>query len=120
MNCSLAVSSVHGIFPRQGIPEWVAVPSSRGSSQPGSNRGLPGHWKILYCLSHRVVRAKTFDFIQFFFFCTNTHQHNVFFLFVMLAAIDYHCVGLLCHKGLRSSRFFYVVFCDIDLQTRSV
>ena len=30
------------------------MPSSRGSSQPGSNRGLPGHWKILYRLSHQV------------------------------------------------------------------
>ena len=33
MDCSLADSSVHGIL-QAGIPEWVAMPSSRGSSQP--------------------------------------------------------------------------------------
>ena len=33
MDCSPAVSSVHGIL-QTGILEWVAVPSSRESSQP--------------------------------------------------------------------------------------
>ena len=33
MDCSLPGSSVHGIFQAR-ILEWVAVPSSRGSSQP--------------------------------------------------------------------------------------
>ena len=34
-------SSVHG-FLQAGILEWVAIPSSRGSSQPGGlNPGLP-------------------------------------------------------------------------------
>ena len=33
MNYSLSNSSVHGIFPAR-ILEWVAMPSSRGSSQP--------------------------------------------------------------------------------------
>ena len=33
MGCSLAGSSVHGIFQAR-ILEWIAVPSSRGSSQP--------------------------------------------------------------------------------------
>ena len=33
MDCSLPVSSVHGILQAR-IPEWVAMPSSRGSSQP--------------------------------------------------------------------------------------
>ena len=34
MDCSLPGSSVHGILQAQ-ILEWVAMPSSRGSSQPG-------------------------------------------------------------------------------------
>ena len=34
MECSLPCSSVHGIF-QAGILEWVAMPSSRGSSYPG-------------------------------------------------------------------------------------
>ena len=33
MNCSLPGSSVHGIFQAK-VPEWVAMPTSRGSSQP--------------------------------------------------------------------------------------
>ena len=33
MDCSLPGSSVHGILQAQ-ILEWVAVPSSRGSSRP--------------------------------------------------------------------------------------
>ena len=34
MDCSPPGSSVHGIFQAR-ILEWVAMPSSRGSSQPG-------------------------------------------------------------------------------------
>ena len=33
MDCRLLVSSAHGILQAR-IPEWVAMPSSRGSSQP--------------------------------------------------------------------------------------
>ena len=33
MDCSPPGSSVHGIF-QAGIKEWVAISSSRGSSQP--------------------------------------------------------------------------------------
>ena len=33
MECSPSGSSVHGVFQAR-IPEWVAMPSSRGSSQP--------------------------------------------------------------------------------------
>ena len=33
MNCSLPDSSVHGIFQARML-EWVAIPFSRGSSQP--------------------------------------------------------------------------------------
>ena len=35
MDCSLSGSSVHGILQAR-ILEWVAIPSSRGSSQPRS------------------------------------------------------------------------------------
>ena len=125
VSCSVMSNSLrpHGLWPTRllcpwdisqaRILEWVAVRSSRGSSQPGSNRGLPGHRQILYSLSRQVVRAQTFDFIQFFFFGTNIHQHNVLFIFVMLAATGYHWVGLLCHKGLPSSHFFMLFFLQL-------
>ena len=45
MDCSPPGSSVHGILQAR-ILEWVAIPFSRGSSQPRS-------WRILYHLSHQ-------------------------------------------------------------------
>ena len=55
MDCSPSDSSVHGILQTR-ILEWVAMPSSRGSSQPqGSNRSLlhPLHWRwVLYFEYH--------------------------------------------------------------------
>ena len=54
MDCSLLVSFVHGILQAR-ILEWVAVPFSRGSSQPRvSNLGLPHCRRILYQLSHQA------------------------------------------------------------------
>ena len=39
MDCSLPGSSVHGILLAR-ILEWVAMPSSRGSSQPRDQTGV--------------------------------------------------------------------------------
>ena len=39
VNCSLPDSSVHGILQAR-IPEWVAYPFSRGSSQPRNRTGV--------------------------------------------------------------------------------
>ena len=53
VDCSLPGSSVHGVSHAR-ILEWVAMPSSSGSSQPGElNSGLPHYWWILYHLSHQ-------------------------------------------------------------------
>ena len=54
MNCSLPVSSVHGIFQAR-ILEWVAIPYCRGSSCPKDRTCIfclycPGRW-IVYLLS---------------------------------------------------------------------
>ena len=38
MECSLPGSSVHGILQARTL-EWVALPSSRGSSRPGTEPG---------------------------------------------------------------------------------
>ena len=40
MNCSLPGASVHGILQAR-LLEWVAIPFSRGSSQPGIEPGSP-------------------------------------------------------------------------------
>ena len=45
MDCSLPDSSVHGIFQAR-ILEWVAISSSRGSSQPGD-------WTQVSCIAGR-------------------------------------------------------------------
>ena len=53
MDCSLPGSSVLGILQAR-ILEWVAMLSSRGSSQTqGLNPGLLHCRRILYCLSHQ-------------------------------------------------------------------
>ena len=46
MDCSLPGSSVHEIL-QAGILEWAAMPSSRGSSSPGTNLRLLRllHWQ---------------------------------------------------------------------------
>jgi len=50
MDCSLPSSSVHGILQAR-ILEWVAVPSSRGSSWP-RDRTWISH---VYCIGRRVL-----------------------------------------------------------------
>ena len=50
MDCSLPGSSVHGIL-QAGILEWVAMPSSRGSSQPRN----PIHISYVSCTSRQVL-----------------------------------------------------------------
>ena len=51
MDCSQPGSSVHGILQAR-ILEWVAIFSSRGSSQC-RNLAVPCHRQILYHLSQR-------------------------------------------------------------------
>ena len=44
MDCSLLGSSVHGIL--QAIMlEWVAIPFSKGSSQPRDQTRISWHWQ---------------------------------------------------------------------------
>ena len=53
VDCSHPGSAVHGIL-QERILEWVAMSSSRGSSQPrGSNLDLPHCRRILYHLSYQ-------------------------------------------------------------------
>ena len=54
MDCSPPGSSVHGIH-QAGILEWVAIPFSRGSSQPRDQTPVSLHQgQILYHLSHHI------------------------------------------------------------------
>ena len=62
-DCSLPGSSVHGILQAR-VLEWVAMPSSRGSSWPKDqvhvlNPGLPHCTQILYHLSHQGSSVET-------------------------------------------------------------
>ena len=50
LDCSLPGSSVHGILQARTL-EWVAVPSSRGFSQPGDGT----HVSYVYCISRQVL-----------------------------------------------------------------
>ena len=52
MDCSRPESSVHGILQAR-ILEWVAIPFSRGSSQPKHQTQVPHCRWIFYCMSHQ-------------------------------------------------------------------
>ena len=53
MDCSPPGSSVHGISQARTL-EWVAIPISRGSSQPRDRTKTPAFFRqILYQLSHQ-------------------------------------------------------------------
>ena len=57
MDCSLPGSSVYGILQAR-ILKWVAMPSSRGSSQPRDwNPGLPHYRWILYSALIKLSNA---------------------------------------------------------------
>ena len=51
MDCSPPGSSVHGILLMAKILEWVAVPSSRGSSQPRDR----SHASYVSCTGREVL-----------------------------------------------------------------
>ena len=54
MDCSLPASSVYGIFPAS-ILEWVAMPFSRGSSQPGNRT----HISCISCSAGKFFTAES-------------------------------------------------------------
>ena len=54
MNCSLPTSCVHGIFPAR-ILEWVAISSTRGSSQPRDQTGV----SYISCIAGRFFSAES-------------------------------------------------------------
>ena len=53
MDCSPRGSSIHGIFPAR-ILEWVAMPSSRESSQPRNQTHMP----CVSCISGRFFTTE--------------------------------------------------------------
>ena len=54
MDCRLSGSSVHGILQAR-ILEWVAIPFSRGSSQPRDRTHISCIGRWIFYLSHLVV-----------------------------------------------------------------
>ena len=85
--CSWPGSSVHGIF-QAGILEWVAMPSSRGSSWPRDQTCISyvsciGR-QILY---HWVSRGDIYIYIY-----THTHTHIYTFVYVCVYVYTYMCV----------------------------
>ena len=67
MDCSSPGSSVHGILQAR-ILEYVAIPFSRGSSQPRDQTQVSGIAEgILYCLSHQGSQSQK-DLVYFALF----------------------------------------------------
>ena len=64
MDCSLPGTSIHGIFPAR-IPEWIAIFSSKGSSQLRD-------WTCISCIhTHTQSVIKETKLSQ----CCNSHYH---------------------------------------------
>ena len=77
MDCSPPVSSVHGIL-QAGTLEWVAVPSSRGSSRP---RG-PTCISSLCCIGRRALYHQRHLGSRFSFYTGNYSEFPLFALLV--------------------------------------
>ena len=56
MNCSLPVSSIHGVFQAR-VLEWIAISFSRGSSQPGDRTQVS--WTAGRCFTIWATREAT-------------------------------------------------------------
>ena len=96
MDCSLPGSSVHGILQARTL-EWVAMPSSRGSSWYKYQTCVPcisciGRW-VLY---HECGLGSPFLFTWFFLLYIFVWQYifkiNSLYMFVCLAALGLSCV----------------------------
>ena len=80
------------------ILEWVAMPSSRGSSQPqGSNPGLAHCRWILYCLSHqgslcfKCYPSHRLKFLLFFFVIVVCTIRFILTRYFKLLSCYFHC-----------------------------
>ena len=72
MDCSLAGSSVHGILPAR-ILEWVAMPSSRGSSWLGDWT----HVSCISCISRWILyHCNTWEAPYIWYCCLNLNIDN--------------------------------------------
>ena len=68
IDCSLPGSSVHGILQAR-IPEWVAMPSSRGSSQPRDRTPVSS----VPCLGKQVLYHQSHPIYLFILGCAAWH-----------------------------------------------
>ena len=78
MDCSLSGSSVHGILQAR-ILEWVAIPSSRGSSQPRdptqvSRTGIAGGFFTIWAIRESHMNVCVYIYVHMYV-CTHTHTY---------------------------------------------
>ena len=91
MDCSPPGSSVHGNLQTR-IPEWAAIPFSRGS-----NLGLLRCRQILYCLSHQGSPEVFLDKLDFKFYESQEHAY---------------CTHPLSHTVTATAKLLSHVLCD--------
>ena len=100
VGCSPPGSSVHGILQAR-IPQWVAIPSSRGSSQFGDQTCRQNlHCRqILYCLSHQgnlYATSLLASLCMLMYLCNLNWGKPFFFFGEIVSACLFMCVGGLC------------------------
>ena len=98
MGCSPTGSSVHGILQAR-IPEWVAIPFSRGSSRPRDRTHTVHllHWQAGSL--QLAPPGKPYRYIFFFILFSIMVSHN------MLKFVSCNTVGL-CHLSI-----LYIIVC---------
>ena len=105
MNCSPPGSSVHGIL-QASILEWVAIPFSKGSSQPrDQNRvsHIAGRFKCCFLLYYEVwmmikIKCDTLSYQSIFLFKDFFFQCGPF-LKTSLILLQYWFCSMFCFFG---------------------
>ena len=112
MDYTLPGFSVHGILQARML-EWVTIPFSRGSSNPGTEPSLPCCKQILYHLNHEGSPRKTEPYGNYIWTITLTRLHTVSLLSSYSVQAS-HCSGFSCRAWVLGMQVSSVVACGIS------
>ena len=101
MDCSLPGSAVHWILPAR-ILEWVAMPSSRGSSWPWDPTWVSYIAVNSLLLSQWLQKSQLIEIILLI--CMSATRGQYLWLLI-LSLLRVHCLGGGCHNWLLNSEY---------------
>ena len=112
--CSPPGSSVPGIL-QAGIQEWVAIPISRGSSQPGSNPGILLCRQILYHLSHHRSPVCLLCIWVYSHAHTCLYTHAFEYTCVHMLMVIYTCIHICIHTYTHTHMYKHTYILQVIL-----